>query len=111
MAFFSMKGPADHWFYCLHLQWPNVSWEKFQAELMKRFCENRSSKACEQMVSNSWTFETTRRYREIEVEKEEIIEEFEEGCLPQLLAPLLEKATGLGDLKGEFGMSRCKNLE
>ena len=29
MAFFGMKGPADHWFYCLHLQWPNVSWEKF----------------------------------------------------------------------------------
>ena len=70
MAFFCMKGPADYWFYCLHLQWPNVSWEKFGAELMKRFCENRSGKVCEKIESNSWTFET-RRYRETEAEKEE----------------------------------------
>ena len=47
MAFFSMKGPADYWFYYLHLQWPNMSWEKFRAELMKRFCENWSVKVCE----------------------------------------------------------------
>ena len=47
MAFFSMKGPADYWFYCLQLQWPNMSWEKFQAELMKRFCQNWSSQICE----------------------------------------------------------------
>ena len=106
MAFFHMKGPADYWFYCLQLQWPNVCWEKFRKELIKRFCVNRSSKVCEQMASNSWTFETTRRYSETEAGKEEIIEEFGEGCLSQFSALLLE--TAIGDLKEESGAGRVK---
>ena len=36
MAFVNMEGPAVHWFQCLRLRWPNLSWEKLQTELMIR---------------------------------------------------------------------------
>ena len=47
MACVSMDGPAVHWFQCLKLRWPNLSWEKFRVELMKRYCGRHSGNVYE----------------------------------------------------------------
>ena len=51
MACVSMDGPAVHWFQCMKLRWPNLSWEKFRVELMKRYCGRCSGNVYEQMAS------------------------------------------------------------
>ena len=51
MAMVSMEGPAVHWFQCLKLRWPNLNWERFRGELLKRYCGRRSGNIYEQMAS------------------------------------------------------------
>ena len=51
MAFVSMEGSTVHWFQCLKLRWPNLSWEKFWVELMKRYCGQKSGNVFEQMAA------------------------------------------------------------
>ena len=51
MAFVSMEGPAIHWFQCLKLRWPELTWEKLREELLNRYCGRRSGNVYEQLAS------------------------------------------------------------
>ena len=51
MAMVSMEGSTVHWFQCLKMRWPDLHWERFRAELIKRYCGRRSGNVYEQMAS------------------------------------------------------------
>ena len=47
MVFVSMEGPTVHWFQCLRVRWPDLSWDKLRGELLNCYCGQRLGNAYE----------------------------------------------------------------